>query len=114
MGFAGDLLGWFSSDLAIDLGTATTLVYSFWKLSEVLIETCPVSFEKPTPGKVSGRDDQRGRPSAFGDGVVPKRDEVKLIKVLCPPSKEIAPCEGKRSSARVYVSRFWTRRTEIS
>ena len=27
MGFAGDLLGWFSSDLAIDLGTATTLVY---------------------------------------------------------------------------------------
>lgn len=27
MGFAGDLLGWFSDDLAIDLGTATTLVY---------------------------------------------------------------------------------------
>jgi len=27
VGFAGDLLGWFSSDLAIDLGTATTLVY---------------------------------------------------------------------------------------
>ncbi len=27
MGFAGDLLGWFSNDLAIDLGTATTLVY---------------------------------------------------------------------------------------
>ncbi len=27
MGFAGDLLGWFSSDLALDLGTATTLVY---------------------------------------------------------------------------------------
>lgn len=27
MGFTGDLLGWFSSDLAIDLGTATTLVY---------------------------------------------------------------------------------------
>jgi len=27
VGFAGDLLGWFSDDLAIDLGTATTLVY---------------------------------------------------------------------------------------
>jgi rod shape-determining protein MreB len=27
VGFTGDLLGWFSSDLAIDLGTATTLVY---------------------------------------------------------------------------------------
>ena len=27
MGFTSDLLGWFSSDLAIDLGTATTLVY---------------------------------------------------------------------------------------
>jgi len=27
VGFAGDLLGWFSNDLAIDLGTATTLVY---------------------------------------------------------------------------------------
>ncbi len=27
MGFASDLLGWFSDDLAIDLGTATTLVY---------------------------------------------------------------------------------------
>jgi rod shape-determining protein MreB len=27
VGFSSDLLGWFSSDLAIDLGTATTLVY---------------------------------------------------------------------------------------
>ena len=27
MGIGGDILGWFSSDLAIDLGTATTLVY---------------------------------------------------------------------------------------
>ena len=27
MGFTSDMLGWFSSDLAIDLGTATTLVY---------------------------------------------------------------------------------------
>ncbi|MCZ6801280.1 MAG: rod shape-determining protein [Nitrospirae bacterium] len=27
MGFISDILGWFSSDLAIDLGTATTLVY---------------------------------------------------------------------------------------
>ena len=27
MSIVGDILGWFSSDLAIDLGTATTLVY---------------------------------------------------------------------------------------
>jgi len=27
VGFTSDMLGWFSSDLAIDLGTATTLVY---------------------------------------------------------------------------------------
>ena len=27
MGFTGDVFGWFSNDLAIDLGTATTLVY---------------------------------------------------------------------------------------
>ncbi|MDA0737545.1 MAG: rod shape-determining protein [Nitrospirae bacterium] len=45
MGFAGDILGWFSSDLAIDLGTATTLVYSKGK-GIILCEPSVVAIEK--------------------------------------------------------------------
>ncbi len=45
MGFAGDMLGWFSSDLAIDLGTATTLVYVRGK-GIVLSEPSVVALEK--------------------------------------------------------------------
>ncbi len=45
MGFAGDMLGWFSSDLAIDLGTATTLVYSRGK-GIILSEPSVVAIEK--------------------------------------------------------------------
>lgn len=45
MGFAGDLLGWFSSDLAIDLGTATTLVYVRGR-GIVLNEPSVVAIEK--------------------------------------------------------------------
>ena len=47
MGFAGDMLGWFSSDLAIDLGTATTLVYVRGK-GITLSEPSVVAIEKRT------------------------------------------------------------------
>ena len=47
MGFAGDMLGWFSTDLAIDLGTATTLVY-VRKKGIVLSEPSVVAIEKRT------------------------------------------------------------------
>ncbi len=45
VGFAGDMLGWFSNDLAIDLGTATTLVYVRGK-GIVLSEPSVVALEK--------------------------------------------------------------------
>ena len=45
MGFAGDMLGWFSTDLAIDLGTATTLVYVRRK-GIILSEPSVVAIEK--------------------------------------------------------------------
>lgn len=47
MGFPGNLLGWFSNDLAIDLGTATTLVYVHGK-GIVLNEPSVVAVEKRT------------------------------------------------------------------
>ena len=47
MGFAGDMLGWFSTDLAIDLGTATTLVYVRGK-GITLSEPSVVAIEKRT------------------------------------------------------------------
>ena len=47
MGFAGDMLGWFSTDLAIDLGTATTLVYVRRK-GIILSEPSVVAIEKQT------------------------------------------------------------------
>ena len=45
MGFPGDVFGWFSDDLAIDLGTATTLVYVHGK-GIVLNEPSVVAVEK--------------------------------------------------------------------
>ena len=45
MGLAGDIVGWFSNDLAIDLGTATTLVYVRGK-GIVLNEPSVVAIEK--------------------------------------------------------------------
>ncbi|MEK7268635.1 MAG: rod shape-determining protein, partial [Nitrospirota bacterium] len=45
MGLAGDILGWFSTDLAIDLGTATTLVYVRGK-GIVLNEPSVVAIER--------------------------------------------------------------------
>ena len=47
MGLAADVLGWFSNDLAIDLGTATTLVYVRGK-GIVLNEPSVVAVEKKT------------------------------------------------------------------
>ena len=47
MDFSVDLLGWFSNDLAIDLGTATTLVYVRGK-GIVLNEPSVVTIEKRT------------------------------------------------------------------
>ena len=45
MGLASDIWGWFSNDLAIDLGTATTLVYVHGK-GIVLNEPSVVAVEK--------------------------------------------------------------------
>lgn len=45
MGFASDIFGWFSNDLAIDLGTASTLVYVHGK-GIVLNEPSVVAVEK--------------------------------------------------------------------
>ena len=45
MGFPGNMFGWFSDDLAIDLGTATTLVYVHGK-GIVLNEPSVVAVEK--------------------------------------------------------------------
>lgn len=45
MGFTSDMLGWFSNDLAIDLGTATTLVYSRGQ-GIILNEPSVVAIEK--------------------------------------------------------------------
>ena len=47
MDFSVDLLGWFSNDLAIDLGTATTLVYVRGQ-GIVLNEPSVVTIEKRT------------------------------------------------------------------
>ena len=47
MGFASDIFGWFSNDLAIDLGTASTLVYVHGK-GIVLNEPSVVAVEKKT------------------------------------------------------------------
>ena len=47
MGFPGDIFGWFSDDLAIDLGTATTLVYVRGR-GIVLNEPSVVAVEKKT------------------------------------------------------------------
>ena len=47
MGFTSDIFGWFSNDLAIDLGTATTLVYVHGK-GIVLNEPSVVAVEKKT------------------------------------------------------------------
>ena len=47
MGFSSDIFGWFSNDLAIDLGTATTLVYVHGK-GIVLNEPSVVAVEKKT------------------------------------------------------------------
>lgn len=47
MGLASDIFGWFSNDLAIDLGTATTLVYVHGK-GIVLNEPSVVAVEKKT------------------------------------------------------------------
>ena len=47
MGFTGDVFGWFSDDLAIDLGTATTLVYVRGR-GIVLNEPSVVAVEKKT------------------------------------------------------------------
>ena len=47
MGFASDIFGWFSNDLAIDLGTASTLVYVHGK-GIVLNEPSVVAVEKRT------------------------------------------------------------------
>ena len=45
MGFGSDIFGWFSNDLAIDLGTASTLVYVHGK-GIVLNEPSVVAVEK--------------------------------------------------------------------
>ena len=50
MGVTADILGWFSKDLAIDLGTATTLVYVRGR-GIVLNEPSVVAIEKKT-GKI--------------------------------------------------------------
>jgi len=47
VGFTGDVFGWFSSDLAIDLGTATTLVYVRGQ-GIILSEPSVVALEKQT------------------------------------------------------------------
>jgi rod shape-determining protein MreB len=47
VGFASDIFGWFSNDLAIDLGTASTLVYVHGK-GIVLNEPSVVAVEKKT------------------------------------------------------------------
>ena len=47
MGFGSDIFGWFSNDLAIDLGTASTLVYVHGK-GIVLNEPSVVAVEKKT------------------------------------------------------------------
>jgi rod shape-determining protein MreB and related proteins len=47
VGFTSDIFGWFSNDLAIDLGTATTLVYVHGK-GIVLNEPSVVAVEKKT------------------------------------------------------------------
>jgi rod shape-determining protein MreB len=47
VGFTGDVFGWFSDDLAIDLGTATTLVYVRGR-GIVLNEPSVVAVEKKT------------------------------------------------------------------
>jgi rod shape-determining protein MreB len=47
VGFTSDVFGWFSNDLAIDLGTATTLVYVHGK-GIVLNEPSVVAVEKKT------------------------------------------------------------------
>ena len=47
MNFVSDMFGWFSNDLAIDLGTATTLVYVHGK-GIVLNEPSVVAVEKKT------------------------------------------------------------------
>ena len=47
MAFMSDMFGWFSNDLAIDLGTATTLVYVQGK-GIVLNEPSVVAVEKKT------------------------------------------------------------------
>jgi rod shape-determining protein MreB len=47
VGFGSDIFGWFSNDLAIDLGTASTLVYVHGK-GIVLNEPSVVAVEKKT------------------------------------------------------------------
>ena len=49
MGFTGDVFGWFSNDLAIDLGTATTLVYVHGK-GIVLNEPSVVAVQQDARG----------------------------------------------------------------
>ena len=67
MGFMSDMFGWFSNDLAIDLGTATTLVYVQGK-GIVLNEPSVVAVEKKTERVMAvGADAKRmlGRTHAF-------------------------------------------------
>ena len=47
MSLTSDILGWFSNDLAIDLGTATTLVYVRGR-GIVLNEPSVVAIERKT------------------------------------------------------------------
>ena len=67
MGIAGDFLGWFSSDLAIDLGTATSLVYVRGK-GIMLSEPSVVAIEKQSNSvlAVGSRSQENGGPHLLG------------------------------------------------
>ena len=78
MGLTNDVLGWFSSDLAIDLGTATTLVYAHGK-GIVLNEPSVVAVEKRTERVLAvGVDAKKmlGRTPGHITAVRPMKDGV--------------------------------------
>ncbi|MEE8239983.1 MAG: rod shape-determining protein, partial [Nitrospirales bacterium] len=78
MGLTGDILGWFSSDLAIDLGTATTLVYVHGK-GIVLNEPSVVAVERKTERVLAvGTEAKRmlGRTPGHITAIRPMKDGV--------------------------------------
>ena len=78
MGLTGDILGWFSSDLAVDLGTSTTLVYVHGK-GIVLNEPSVVAVERKTERVLAvGMDAKRmlGRTPSHITAIRPMKDGV--------------------------------------